>query len=143
MQKIINGKKYDTGTAAEVAEWHNIPDVTDFEYCSETLYRKRTGEYFLHGEGGARSRYAVSHGNNEWGGGESIEPLTYEAARRWAEEHMGAEAYEAEFGEVSEDGGMVAATFRISESTRAKIQREASRRGITQGEVIEALAASL
>ena len=57
MKKIINGKLYDTSTAHLVGEWDNQlygnPD-----YAAESLYRKRTGEFFLHGEGGARSRYA-------------------------------------------------------------------------------------
>jgi len=56
MKKIINGKKYDTETATKLGE-----DCRgyrgDIDFWSEELYRKKTGEFFLYGEGGARSQY--------------------------------------------------------------------------------------
>ena len=52
MKQIINGKKYDTETAERLAcEDAGLP-VNDFAYWCEELYRKKTGEFFLHGEGG-------------------------------------------------------------------------------------------
>ena len=102
MKKIINGKKYDTKTAECVAEWHNRHFPSDFDYCSEDLYRKKTGEFFLHGEGGARSKYAQRYGQNSWGGGEDITPLTEAEAREWVEEHCDGDDYEKIFGEVPE-----------------------------------------
>ena len=100
MKKIINGKKYDTTTATNVGEWDN-GCYGNFGYCSETLYRKKTGEFFLHGEGGASSRYS-SHYGDSCGSGEQIIPLTEEAAMKWAEQRISADAYEAIFGEVAE-----------------------------------------
>ena len=47
MKKIINGKVYDTSTAERVGGWNNNCSTSDFGYCSEDLYRKRTGEFFL------------------------------------------------------------------------------------------------
>ena len=41
MKKIINGKKYDTETAEELAYWENMPNALDFNQYSETLYRKK------------------------------------------------------------------------------------------------------
>ena len=101
MKKIINGKKYDTDTAKPVVEWNNGRNYTDFGWCSETLYRKRTGEFFLHGQGGARSIYG------KWVGdcvcnGEDISPLSLEEAKEWAEENLSADKYEEIFGEVEE-----------------------------------------
>lgn len=52
MIKIINKRKYDTSMAEELLCYASGHDNTRFRYYSETLYRKRTGEYFLHGEGG-------------------------------------------------------------------------------------------
>lgn len=80
MKKIINKKLYDTSTATCIAEYSGPARVSDFSFYRETLYRKRTGEYFIHGEGGARSRYAsYEYGLMSWG--EQILPLTYDTAR--------------------------------------------------------------
>ena len=142
MRKIINGKAYDTATAAIGGEWDNEVGVTDFTYYHEALYRKRTGEYFIHGEGNAQSKYAV-HRYGMWGSGEAITPLSYEEARQWAEDKLTAHFYEAEFGEVVEDDSQVVASYRVSASTKAAIQREAARTGETQGQVIDRLAKAL
>ena len=107
MKKIINGKVYDTSTAQAVCTWDNgvYGDINSVE---ETLYLKRTGEYFLLGEGGARTQYATACGDNSWAGGSMIIPLSWEAAREWAEEHMTSEDYEAAFGAVTEDDSKTA-----------------------------------
>lgn len=101
MRKIINGKMYNTETAKKVGE-RSCGYVGDFRYFSESLYRKRTGEYFLHGEGGPMSKYAESCGQNQWQGGASIIPVTQQDAREWAEKHLSVEEYIDEFGEPEE-----------------------------------------
>ena len=103
MKKIIAGAKYDTDTAKELGYSSNNCSQSDFNWYSETLYRTKSGRYFLAGEGGARSRYARSCGNNSWTGGSGIEPMSREAAQKWAEEHLDSDKYEAIFGEVTED----------------------------------------
>lgn len=70
MKKIINGKKYDTETANAVGAYANSGRWCDFTHYEETLYQKRTGEYFLHGEGGPMTKYAVAESQNCWTGGE-------------------------------------------------------------------------
>lgn len=52
MKKIINGKKYDTETAKEVAckAWYYYGDLN---FVIEKLYKKKTGEFFLYAAGGA------------------------------------------------------------------------------------------
>lgn len=101
MKKIINGRKYDTNTAEEIGMYTNGRSSADFSYFCETLYRKRTGEFFLHGYGGASSRYAQSVGNSLTGG-EKILPLAEGEAKSWAENHLTGDEYEAIFGEVEE-----------------------------------------
>ena len=49
----IDGKRYNINTAEFIASWDNDLPYMDFGYLKETLYRKRTGEFFLYGEGGA------------------------------------------------------------------------------------------
>lgn len=137
MMKIIKGRKYDTATAREVADWANNYDYRDFSHCSETLYCKRTGEYFLHGVGGPATKYAVSAGQNSWSGGEKIIPLDYEEAREWAEKHMDGEAYEAEFGAVEEDGSRAAITITLPASMIDQLKREAVERSLTLSAWIE------
>lgn len=97
MKKIINGKRYDTDTAEVVHDWSNGYYCNDFHYCEETLYKTKSGAYFLCGEGGAMSKYSRSLGNNSWGGGAGIEPLTPDEARKWLEDHDGEEALEEYF----------------------------------------------
>lgn len=136
MKKIINGRKYDTDTATKVGEWCNTPDTRQFGYVCETLYRKRNGEYFLHGEGGAASKYSRDYGDNRWGFGEVIIPLTFEAAMEWAEANLEADEYEAEFGEASEDGGEVVLYARVPARIAAKLDTEARKTGRSKGSVL-------
>ena len=63
MKKIINGKKYDTETATKIGEYSNGYSTSDFHYIDETLYRKKTGEFFLYGEGGPMTRYSHACGD--------------------------------------------------------------------------------
>ena len=142
MKKIINGKIYDTATAERAGGWSNNRSTSDFSYCSEDLYRKRTGEFFLHGEGGPMSKYAVSCGNNEWGYGKQIIPLSYDAARKWAEEHLPADRYEAIFGEVGEDESRAAVTLSLSASAIQKAKRAAAQQGVSLSAYIEGLICS-
>lgn len=100
MKKIIDGKKYDTETAKFLEEWWNGLCITDFHYVREELYIKKTGEYFLYGEGGAASSYAKSTGSgytDGWG----ITPLTKEKAMKWVEKRCN-DSYEEIFGECEE-----------------------------------------
>ena len=142
MNKIINGKRYDTATATKVASASSGGSWGDFNHWEETLYRKRTGEYFLHGEGGPMTRYAKSTGQNSWSGGEDLIPLSYESARAWAEEHLDGDAYEAIFGAVAEDDSRKYTTFSLPTGTVERLKREAARRGVGMSELLDALITS-
>ncbi|MCR5662736.1 MAG: hypothetical protein K6G50_11520 [bacterium] len=100
MSKIINGKKYDTTTAQELAVFNGRNNPTDFEYYEEILYLKKTGEYFMLGIGNKNSIYSDESQRN--GKGAYIKPFTLEEAKDWAEKRLGAETYEKLFGEVDE-----------------------------------------
>lgn len=143
MRKIIDGKKYDTDTATEVADWHNDCAKSDFGFVHEWLYRKRTGEYFLYGEGGPETRYAEAYPGGGWQWGAGLVPLSYDEARRWAEERLDADEYEAEFGEVSEGGEDVAVTVRVPASAKAALDRECSRTGETRSSIVARLLGTL
>ncbi len=100
-KKIINGKKYDTQTAKKISTYCNSLSPSDFGYLEETLYQKKTGEFFLYGHGGAMSRYSRTCGDGRCGG-DGFEPLTEDEAKAWAEEYMDVDEYEKLFGEVNE-----------------------------------------
>ena len=137
MKRIINGKKYDTKTATEVGRWNN--NRNDFSEVEEILLRKRTGEYFLHGEGGPASRYAVSAGQNTWSGGEKLIPLSFENAKAWAEEHLTADEYEAEFGEVTEDETSKVVTLSMPTNIIELARRRAQEAGMSLSAYIASL----
>jgi hypothetical protein len=144
VRKIINNRVYDTEKAHEVGDWDNGAYTTDFGYVSETLYRKRTGEYFLHGEGGARTQYAVAEGQNSWSGGSRIMPMSYDDARAWAEDRLSADDYEAEFGTPDEDDGDTAhLSLSIPSWAYKAIKSESARRGCPMGDLITEYAKSL
>ncbi len=126
MKKIINGKVYDTDTAKRKGVYnHSCPN--DFNYFSELLYLKKTGEYFLHGEGGPASKYVRSAGQNSWSGGEQIIPLSYNAAKEWAEERLDADEYEAIFGAIQEGEGKEPMTIYLPSELAAEIRMEAQK----------------
>ena len=101
MKKIIDGKLYNTETATKVGYWDNN-QYGSFNWCMEILYKKKTGEFFLYGEGGALSPYTKSCGQNCWSGSEEIIPYTEAEAKEWAERCLDADDYIAIFGEVEE-----------------------------------------
>ena len=140
MKRIIDGKRYDTSTAEEIAtSTHGYK--MEFSYYEETLYCKRTGEYFLYGYGHGESKYAKQV-LGAWGPGEDIIPMTYEQAREWAERNLDAEEYEREFGEVPEsDGEDVVLSVRVSPATRERLRRMAAESGRSQGAVLDELVA--
>ncbi len=87
MKKTIDRLTYNTETATEVASITYGSGMRDFRYYSEGLYQTDKGRWFLAGEGGAMTRYAVPIGDNSWSGGESISTLTAEEALDWCEKH--------------------------------------------------------
>lgn len=138
MKKYINNKVYDTETAKELVSWDN--GEYDLNAVSETLYQKRTGEFFLCGEGGARTCYASPRGSGIWGSGSQIVPLDYEAARSWAEQRLDASQYDAIFGPIPEgDGGKSYVQVYLSDTALARGRRAADQRGITLSSYIEEL----
>lgn len=138
MKKIINGKLYDTDTAKRLG-YDGGGD--GFSSWSEELYQKRTGEYFLYGEGGARTRYAehVDGPGGGWTGGEKIMPLSLDAARQWAEEHLSADDYAEIFGMPSEDAEPVALNIQIDAGLMARIREKAAENGASLTATVAAL----
>ena len=102
MKKIINGRLYNTETAQIITDYSNGLCCNDFRWIEETLYRKRNGEFFLHGEGGPMTKYAKQIDTNSWCSGEAISPLSDAEAREWMEQCADADTYIRCFGDVEE-----------------------------------------
>lgn len=103
MKKIISGKMYNTETAKLIFEKSNRDYVTygDYNYKEETIYLKKTGEFFLHGVGGAGTCYSELIGGC-LSAGESIEPLTVDEAKAWIEDNAPIDVYIQAFGTPEE-----------------------------------------
>lgn len=130
MKKYINNRLYNTDTAKEVAHWSTEWLTTnDFKYCEETLYLKSTGEYFLHGKGGALSAYAeiVNHASV---GSEKIIPLSLEMAMEWAQEKLTVDEYSKVFGEITEDTTNTRVTISISKNVLDIAKRKSQTTGL-------------
>ena len=140
MYKVINGKRYNTDTAQLMGECsYGCPG--DLDYTSEELYRKQTGEFFLYGEGGAHTSYAVAVDQNSWSGGERITPLSYAEAQKWAEEHFTREEYDRIFGAVDKNDEKRTVAIRLTAGSAEKLKRLAAQAGTNASEVIEELIA--
>lgn len=99
MKKVIEGALYNTETATYLGSYHN--GVHGFAWWKESLYRTKSGKYFLHGAGGPQSQYGEWHGNSG-GDGEVIRPYTIQEAMEWAEERLDGDEYSTIFGEPDE-----------------------------------------
>lgn len=98
MKAIIDGLRYDTQRAERVATHESGHPPDDFHYIEETLYRTENGRWFLHGRGGAMTRYSESVGNG-WKGGSELRPLTPDEAMAWLEQHNRVQELETWFAE--------------------------------------------
>lgn len=134
MKKVINGARYDTDTAKRLGHWDSDYNYSGLSHYSETLYRTKSGHYFLHGSGGANSRYAVQVGDSAWRGGESIAPLSDNAARAWAEQHLDFDDYDAAFG-VPDDGTTQVSAY-LPDSLLLKLDARKQSSGMSRSDII-------
>ncbi len=86
MQQIINGKRYNTETAALIGNYFNGLGSGDFRHLDESLYITKSGAFFINGEGGAMTRWSQPVGNMT-GGGDGIIVCTTAEALEWCESH--------------------------------------------------------
>ena len=143
MKKIIKNKVYDTDTAILIKQADH-PNITSGEgSCKQSLYRKKTGDYFLAVSG---ARTDVFHNlvldNNIHDRERHIYPLTYEQARSWAEAEMTADEWLAIFEPV-EDDTLMALNLTLSASAVSKFRLAAQRQQISQRELMEKLIETL
>lgn len=138
MKKVIDGKRYDTETAQLCGE-AEYGNRSDFRWAHECLYQKRTGEFFLYGEGGALSAYRKEVSLNQWEGGEKIIPLTEAGARKWAEKNLDGEDYEKIFTVEEPEEGKKIQSFSLSGDVIAKLTQLSRDHKMSRSQIIEDL----
>ena len=75
-------------------------------------------------------------GENEWGYGHEIRPISPERAKAWAEKYLDADEYEAIFG-VVEEGKTQVSTW-IEEGIKGEMDKLREEQGHTIADIIKA-----
>lgn len=132
MKKIINGAVCNTETAKLLGSFDNGERPGDIGYVKESLYRTKSGVFFLHAEGGAGTRYARQTEPNHWRSGEALSILSLESAQAWAEEHLDGDEYTRAFGEPEER-----TTIMMSAATKARLSDIKAKTGKSFGDIID------
>ena len=133
MKKIINNKVYNSDTAKLIgARRCDDPGMSAYGFKTETLYQKKTGEFFLLGIGGPDGKYAT-HNRRGWTAESArIVPVQYDEAREWAEAALPPEEYAQHFGELAMDEDRTEwMTISVPASIARRIRMEAQRTGST------------
>lgn len=134
MRRIIGGRVYDTSTSRLIGAVEQGEPGTPCWYRA-SLYRKRTGETYIHEEGGAASPVASDLGGGVYGPGESIEPLGYDAAQAWARDHLKPEEAERLYRDARSERGPLG--IKAAPETRERLRRAAARYGRHQGDILD------
>lgn len=140
MQQTIAGKVYDTETAKAMGNWQRGLS-SDRAYISETLYLTTAGLYFLHGEGGSRSRYAQRTAPNTWGYGERIMPMDEEEAHAWAENHLTDNIYDKAFGANAHEETLTPLLIRLRPAVIERLTQAAREQNCSPVSLAESLIA--
>lgn len=138
MKKTINGKLYNTDTARLIGTYNSGVEDHLFGWY-ESLYAKRTGEFFIYGEGGPASKYAVHTSFERTVGSEKIFPLSYDEARAWAEKYLSEDTYKAEFGVADDDGTSVTLHLNLSAASADRARREAAKASLSVSAYVDSL----
>lgn len=138
MRQIIKSKVYDTNTAKKMGTFRDLEGSGDFDYYEVSLYRKKTGEFFLHTWSEPKSQYCEITGCSNWA---RIIPLTYDEAQKWAETALTEEQYKnIFFGAVDEDTEMEALTVQLPTAIVIQLRRRTDKSGqLIKKAVAEAL----
>ncbi|MDR1537285.1 MAG: hypothetical protein LBU32_04685 [Clostridiales bacterium] len=101
MKKYIGHRTLNTEAAAELGR-HSSSTEDEYAGISETLYKSRTGVYFIHAEGNASALYKMLSGRHcrRWAKGGNIRVLDYDEAKEWSVKYLPHDLYEAEFGDI-------------------------------------------
>lgn len=86
MRRIIDGRVFDTETAAQLCELPCSANPGDFAWHESALYRSPRGRFFIAGRGGPASLWAEPAQGGGSTGGDGIRIVDEDEARRWMEQ---------------------------------------------------------
>lgn len=132
MKKIIGGSVCDTEKARLLGKFDSCEDRGSLTWTRESLFRTKSGKYFLHCEGNANTIYAERAGDGWYSPGQQIRLISEEAAKSWAEQHLGSDEYEAAFGENEER-----TVVSVLPATRRKLEKLKADTGMSYCEIID------
>ena len=132
MKKIIGGSVCDTEKARLLGKFDSCEDRGSLTWTRESLFRTKSGKYFLHCEGNTNTIYAERTGDGWYSPGQQIRLISEEAAKSWAEQHLGNDEYEAAFGETEER-----TVVSVLPATRRKLEKLKADTGMSYCEIID------
>lgn len=121
MKKIINKKVYDTEKAKFIYKFES--DLSDYVH---TIYKKRTGEYFVHCIG--YNSFGIPH--------ETIDPVTVDSVKKMLSPSKYKEVYDKEFGIVDEN---VILSLSLTDENSKKVREFASKDGVSISAAVNAI----
>ncbi|MBQ9542662.1 MAG: hypothetical protein IJJ76_12270 [Ruminococcus sp.] len=143
MKKIIDNRVYDTDTAQLIKQADHDNIISGEGKCKQSLYRKRTGDYFLCVYGARADSFHNLHLTDAKHDRERhIYLLTFEQARAWCEAEMTAEEWLENF-EPAEDDSLAALNLTLSAAAVSKFKLSAQQQQISQKELMEKLIGTL
>ena len=98
LKKIINAIVYNTGTAKKIASVHHKTNYHS-SWFHEELYTTENGRWFIAGEGGSHSHYAIDEGEGNMNGGSDLLPVTIPETMSWLEKHREYDVLEKHFAD--------------------------------------------
>ena len=101
MNKIVNDKLYDTGNALYIGSY-SCGGPSDIHWCRVSLYKTKTGEFFLYHESASTKQFQRDASMNAWCGTKSITPLSMAHAKHWAGSYLSVDEYVKAFGAIKE-----------------------------------------
>lgn len=138
MKKIMNGKMYNTDSATLLASASSIR-CDQADSFDESLYRKKTGEFFIYGYGGPWTCWAKSNGMGGYSSGEGILPVSEDEAREWAEKHLTADEYEKIFGVIDENKELMPLQILLPKILHEELKAHAEKNNTTMKDIIVSL----
>lgn len=114
MKKYIKNKVYDTDTARFIGKKR-------YGIQKESLYQKKTGEFFLYYEC------------------DVIKPISFSEAQKWAKENLSNEEYDATFKVAVDDSKRVQMGINVSSTVADKLRKRSTELGMSISGWIEYL----
>jgi hypothetical protein len=128
MKRIIEGKLYNTETAAKLCELACDFSKGNFRWHDTALYQTRGGAFFLAGEGHAMSMWATRF-DNMHGPGDGIRPVSAEEACHFLEQGNKIDILGRIFGPAPEAGASLPYALPLPSALRPLLEKAAESEG--------------